>query len=275
MERVELGDESHSARKHGNAWRSRSDRELIVAMRAGTSAAFDEFVARYEPLLQLRSRRVRLPEWERDECVAETLESVILHLLKPNVRAPATMAGYLTRALYNRLEDARRARSVRWKREGSAADRSDRARDGAVTSVVSAYTVHACTSMNAESLQLAPGLERLAAALLQPLSDDERLLIGWESSMIPHRTVAEWLGISRGAATKRIWRLRERLRAIAAAHIRALTPAERLEVERFVLRQLESQDENQVRVAAERTRSPYLPGDRPDTSPAREGQSDD
>ena len=275
MEDVEFGDRSRSERGRSDTWRSRSDRELILAMRAGASAAFDEFVARYEPLLRLRCRRVRVAEWERDEIVAATLESVILHLLKPNVRAPATMAAYLTRALHNRLTDARRAWRVRRGREERAIDWSHRARDRAVTSVSSEYAVQACMPDDTSNLQLAPGLERLAAALVRPLSDDERLLIGWESSMIPHRTVAEWLGISRGAATKRIWRLRERLRGMAAAHICSLAPAERLEVERFILRRLEDDERCKTRVAAESTRSPYRPGDDLNASSAREGDSDD
>lgn len=275
MEQRERGDEGHPGSRRSDTWRTRSDRELIVAMRAGASAAFDEFVARYEPLLRYRSRHMQLAEWERDDCVADTLESVVVHLLKPNVRAPAKMAAYLTRALYNELTDARRALQARVSREEDAVDWSDRARDRAVTSVVSEYTVHACLPADTARLQLAPGLERLAAALVQPLSDDERLLIGWEGSMIPHRTIAEWLGISRGAATKRIWRLRERLRGLATAHIRSLAPTERSEVGRFVLRRFEEDEGRKARVAAESTRSPQRPGDDINASPAREGHSDD
>ena len=270
MEQRKRDDEGHPGRKRSDAWRTRSDRELIVAMRAGASAAFDEFVARYEPLLQARSRRMQLPEWERNDCVADTLESVVVHLLKPDVRAPAKMAAYLTRALYNQLSDAERARQARRGREESAVDWSDRALDGAVTGAVSQYTVHACQPADAASLQLLPGLARLAAALVQPLSDEERLLLGWESSMIPHRTIAEWLGISRGAATKRVWRLRERLRRLAAEHVSLFAPEERIEVDRFLKRRLDGPNHGRISMAAEVTSSPYRTGNQVSGAPVEE-----
>lgn len=270
MEQRGRDDEDYPGRKGSDAWRTRSDRELIVAMRAGASAGFDEFVARYEPLLRSRSRRTQLPEWERDECVADALQSVILHLLKPNVRAPATMAAYLTRALYNRLADATRALQARRSKEEGAVDWSARARDRAITDAVSAYTVHACQPVDAASLQLSPGLGRLAAVLVQPLSDEERLLLGWESSMIPHRTIAEWLGISRGAATKRIWRLRERLRRLATEYLGSVAPAERMEVERFLNRRSDIRGRGTTGTAADLTNLLYRTGNEVHGTPAEE-----
>jgi hypothetical protein len=91
-------------------------------------------------------------------------------------------------------------------------------------------------SLDAAAPSMSPALERLAQALVQPLTDDERQLIGWESNMIPHRTIAAWLGLSHAAATKRIWRLRARLREVALRYSETLAPAERREVERVINR---------------------------------------
>ena len=255
-------------------WRSRSDRELIVAMRSGTSAAFDEFIARYEPLLRSRTSRSSLPSWERNDCIADTLESVILYLLRPDVRAPATMAAYLTRSLHNRLADASRARSLRHAGEESAADQGNPAMDHAVISAISRYSVEACAPADKARLSLPPGLERLAAALVRPLTDAERLLISWEGNMIPHRTVAEWLGISRAAATKRIWRLRTRLREAATAYAGSLPPTEQAEVERYFDARPRGLDGSRTEVTVGRTGSTHETGCRPRRSPAMEKRHD-
>jgi len=215
-------------------WRGRSDRELVVAMRANISAAFEEFVARYTPLLLARSRRFELPQWEREDCVADTLESMMLRLVRPDVRAPKEMAAYLTRALHNRLVDITRQRAAR---VAEAECDTDWHHSGAVTALVSQHgSIASCEMAPGMTSTISPALERLSRALLDPLTDGERQLIGWESNMIPHRTIAAWLGLSHAAATKRIWRLRARLREIAVRHAESLGPAERLEVGRIINR---------------------------------------
>lgn len=175
-----------------------------------------------------------MTEWTRDECVAETIESTVLYLLRPDARHPTTMAAYLTRALHNRLVDAQCAQRSRRVAERGAVDWSTPAMERAVTSVSSRHAMEACTPKEDRVLPLRPGLERLAAALVEPLSDEERLLIGWEGSLIPRRTIGAWLGVSRAAATKRIQRLRNRMRTIAARHVAALSPDERRDVDRFL-----------------------------------------
>ena len=222
-------DESceHSAQPPRTAWRARSDRELIVAMRADISAAFDEFVARYQPLLLARSRRFDIPHWEREDCVADVLESMMLRLLKPEVRAPKEMAAYLVRVLHNRLVDVFRARAAREAEPGAMADSS-------ATAMEAPFATRGALDVATPSLS--PALERLAHALMDPLTEEERQLIGWESNMIPHRTIAAWLGVSHAAATKRMWRLRARLRETAVRYSESLAPAERAEIERVINR---------------------------------------
>jgi len=229
--------EQESAHLPRTAWRGRSDRELVVAMRADISAAFEEFVARYRPLLLARCRRFELPQWEREDCVADTLESMMLRLVRPDVRAPREMAAYLTRALHNRLVDITRLRAARVAEAECATDWDHPGTEGAVTALVSQHAIRSSRETSAGMAGgLSPALERLARALLDPLTDEERQLIGWESNMIPHRTIAAWLGLSHAATTKRVWRLRARLREMALRHAGSLPSAERNEIERIINR---------------------------------------
>ena len=218
-------------------WRGRSDRELVVAMRADIAAAFEEFIARYRPLLLARSRRFELAQWEREDCVADTLESMMLRLVRPDVRAPREMAAYLTRALHNRLVDMTRSRAARVAETACRGDWGQSGAEGAVSSLMSEHALRSCDGASAwPPGALSPALEQLARAILEPLTDEERQLIGWESNMIPHRTIAAWLGSSHAATTKRIWRLRTRLRETALRHADSLAPAERKNMERFINR---------------------------------------
>jgi DNA-directed RNA polymerase specialized sigma24 family protein len=206
-------------------------------MRADISAAFEEFVARYRPLLLARCRRFELPQWEREDCVADTLESMMLRLVRPDVRAPKEMAAYLTRALHNRLVDITRLRAARVAEAECASDWNHPGAEGAVTALISQHAIRSSAETSTGiTATLSPALERLARALLDPLTDEERQLIGWESNMIPHRTIAAWLGSSHAATTKRIWRLRARLRETALRHADSLPPAERNEIERIINR---------------------------------------
>ena len=244
---------------HGS-WREHSDRELIAAMRANVSPAFDEFVARYQPLLLARAGRFGLPAWQREECVIEVLESTILRFVKPGVQPPAEMAAYLTRTLSNRLLDAVRAHGARTRHELAAADRTAPAYEQAVTSLASQHALEGSTvPRDASASDPPPGITRLAAALIREMSEEERNLISWESNMIPHRTIALWLGISHAAATKRIWRLRARLREVAARHARTLPPAEQDDIDRFMHRlgRRAPQAANSPEKVAEEAPTPY------------------
>lgn len=214
-------------------WRSQSDTAVIEGMRAGVAAAFNEFVERYQPFLLARARRAAMPEWESNDCVAEVLESVALHLIRPEVRPPSGVAAYLARALRNRIVDAARARASRAANELHAADHGRPSYEGAVTSVASQYALESCQLDPPESASpVSPVLQGLVAALSEALTGEEQALLVWEGNLIPHRTIAQWLGISHAAATKRISRLRTRLRALAAEHEAILEPQARAEIRR-------------------------------------------
>ena len=262
---------------HGS-WREHSDRDLIAAMRANVSPAFDEFVARYQPLLLARAGRFGLPAWQREEYVIEVLESTILRFVKPGIQPPAEMAAYLTRTLSNRLLDAVRAHGARTRHEQAAADRTAPAYEQAVTSLASQDALEgSAVFRDASASDPPPGIAQLAAALIHQMSEEEHNLISWESNMIPHRTIALWLGISHAAATKRIWRLRARLREIAARHARTLSPAEQDDIDRFMHRlgRPAPQAANSRAMVAEGASSPYRTAEAMEASTTIEEEIDE
>ncbi len=80
------------------------------------------------------------------------------------------------------------------------------------------------------------GVTRLAELLSARLSDEERQLLAWVAEGVPQRVIAEWLGINREAAKKRIARLCRRLRGAATVLSAELPPETRREIDRLLHR---------------------------------------
>ena len=87
-----------------------------------------------------------------------------------------------------------------------------------------------------EGVPRSPAIDRLARAVEQGLSDDERLLLAWLAARVPQRQIAAWLGVGHGAVRVRVTRLRARLRDSALRHAYRLDGEERRELDRFFRR---------------------------------------
>ena len=87
-----------------------------------------------------------------------------------------------------------------------------------------------------EEAGLSPALERLAAALDEGLSADERLLLVQVRNHVPLRTIAEWRRIKRNTLKVQLWRLRRRLWEAAQRHADSLNARDRAELDRFFRR---------------------------------------
>jgi len=68
------------------------------------------------------------------------------------------------------------------------------------------------------------------------LSREEELLLSWVSRWVPQSDIAQWLGISHGAARNRVMRLRARLKEVALQHAATFTGRERAELREFFRR---------------------------------------
>jgi RNA polymerase sigma factor (sigma-70 family) len=214
--------------------RNLGDEELVWAMRRGTSAAFREFLRRFQPLLAACARRAGLDAEERDDAVADLLGDAATTLARQAGQPPKSLAAYLLTAFRHRLLNQLRSGERRARRHDAAAH--DDGGTIAVASTCSESALNASRGPAADDAPLAPVLARLARELDGSLTADERLMLVWVSHHVPQREIAAWMNLSYAAATQRIWRLRERLRDRAVAFAAGLPPDERAVAERFFQR---------------------------------------
>jgi hypothetical protein len=106
----------------------------------------------------------------------------------------------------------------------------------AVVSVCSEASVRSTYGPDWEPVALPAVLERLVSVFEEGISPEERQLLSWIGQRTSYTTVAEWLGISRPAAVKRVTRLRNRLIEAALRFGTSLDAAELSELARFLRR---------------------------------------
>ena len=229
---------THARAPHDrNPARAFSDAALVEAMRASVPEAWTEFDARFRPLLERYAARIGIPRWEWSCCITEVLDDEALRLIERSREVPQQMASYLIRAVRNRhlaLKRAALRRDNRYARAVAAEESSE----GSVGPLVSEHTRRACEPPRvAEELQSPQtGAARLGQLLSARLSDDERQMLAWVAEGVPQRVIAEWLGINREAAKKRIARLCRRLQGAAEALTAELPPEARREIDRLLHR---------------------------------------
>lgn len=206
-----------------SAARALGDAALIEAMRHGDPSALREFLLRYEPLLEHHAHRLGISGGERDDLVGDTLEDAALSLIVPNTSMPRSLPAYLVTSLRNRIYNNRRATAApRRVREAALGGRPS-----ADDALCSESSQRASAGPAWEPPRPSRAVASLAAALLDDLTDDDRLLLVWVSHHVPYREIASWLGIGYAAVGKRVERLRARLRARADVHLAASSDAER------------------------------------------------
>ena len=226
-----------SDERQPSAARALGDVALVEAMRRGEADALREFLLRFEPLLEHHAHRLGASGGERDDLVGETLEDAALALVAPNAVVPRSLPAYLVTALRNRLLNARRgARGA-----GAARVREPVPRDTDRASAVdeglcSESTLRASAGPAWEPPRPSRAVGALAVALLDDLSDDERMLLVWVSHHVPYREIAQWLGLGYAAVGKRVERLRARLRAKADLHLASLDDTDRAALEALFTR---------------------------------------
>lgn len=206
-----------------SAARALSDAALVDAMRRGDTAALREFLLRFEPLLEHHAHRLGASGGERDDLVGDTLEDAALALVVPNATTPRSLPAYLVASLRNRMLNSRRATGgARRVRESALGDRAS-----ADDALCSESSQRASAGPGWEPPRPSRAVASLAAALLDELSEDDRLLLVWVSHHVPYREIAAWLGVGYAVVGKRVERLRARLRLRADRHLAASSDAER------------------------------------------------
>lgn len=209
--------------------RALTDAALIDMMRAGVPEAWAEFDARFRPLLERYAARVGIPRWDWSMCITEVLDDEALRLIERTGQMPSHLTAYLVRAVRNRFLELKRSTRRRDRRY---------AVDGVVGSVMSEHARRAAdpTRIAEDARSLSTPATRFAEALGARLTEEEQQMLAWVAEGVPHRLVAEWLGITREAAKKRIARLCRRLRAAAGDATARLPLADRQEIDRLMRR---------------------------------------
>lgn len=214
--------------------RALSDAALIEAMRGGDELAWGEFVDRFRPLLEHFACRTGIARWERSAHITEVLDDTALKLATRRIALPTSLGAYLVRALRNQHLQQQRAAARRAHYYSTASDAGGAER--VVASLCSESTMRASEGPADHDRLASRALARLAAILRAELSEDDLLLLTWRSAGVPHRQIAEWLGITYAAAAKRVARVSQRVRAIPSLCADRFPPDERSEIARFFKR---------------------------------------
>lgn len=213
-----------------------SDRELVERMRRYDSAALREFFARFEPLLMRAAYGMAVQTALRHEVVMQCLDDAAISLMRHTTPVPRSLAAYLLTAFRHDVINARRDERRRHAQHRTAVREGSAASEWIVLEASSEHAVRASRGPAYQDDGFAPVLARLARALDEQLSEDERRLLTWVGHWVPQRLIAEWLGISYGAVRVRILRLRDRLHAAATRYAGCLSTEEQRLLQHFFRR---------------------------------------
>ena len=211
------------------------EQDLVAGMRRDEPEAYEEFFRCFRPLLIAEARRLRVQPALCREMADECLDDVAMRLRRYTTPIPRSLAPYLVRALrIHRLalrrEEKRRADG---ERDGETSD-DDPA--GPLASGLSEDALRASAGPDGERTPASTALERLATMVEEGLSREEELLLSWVSRWVAQSDIAQWLGISHGAARNRVMRLRARLKEVAFQHAATFSGREREELREFFRR---------------------------------------
>ena len=212
------------------------DYDIIVAMRRGDAAAFEQYIERFHRILLDYARRAGVAASERDELVSELLDDVAIQLITRSGPLPQNPRMYLLSALRHKLLNRKRGSERRRRVVSEAARASYADRDpvaGESAAGCSEEMLRASHGPEWEGAPLPRVLERLAGRLSEALRDDERQLLVAVAENIPQREIADWLGVSYVVARKRLERLRARLTDVAMQYANTLEPDDARELQRF------------------------------------------
>lgn len=216
------------------ALRELSDQALIDAMREGLPEAWQEFMMRFRPLLDRFARRTGIAPADQAECVDSVLEDSAIRWAIDGAAPPGNLRAYLLRAVtYRRKSIARDAQrlSRRYVLAGAGTI------EGAVVSLCSAASVRDSQGQSEqEEDEIHGAVARFCALLIEPLADDDRMILARLGDGLPHREIATELGVSYETGRKRIQRLCSRLRDSVPKVLEQLSDADRAYVRKILPR---------------------------------------
>lgn len=205
---------------------------LLIGIRRGERKALCEFMRRFQPLLLDQARRLGTEPQERDNVITAFLDDIALKLA--HMQAPRSLSTFIIKSFRNHVADAWRADDTRLQRDTGECDLIGGER--VVSATCSAFAIRATLGPDAGGSSTTVPAATLMNAIMRGCTREERSLLVWSSQRVPMRDIAEWLGISYGAARQRIARLRARLAHESIQHLVNLDPADRAVITRLLRR---------------------------------------
>jgi hypothetical protein len=235
--RRRTNDDDASERRNAQShYAALSDRALMGALRARDGEAIEEFIRRYQALVLVQARRLRVAPEDRAHWVTELLYQVAIAIARDAASVPRSLGPYLVTACKRKAFSEWRDRLTRERWELQCTDETGARNQRAVVSACSEDAVRSTYGPDWEPVRLPPVLERLVSVFEEGVSTDERQLLSWVGQRISYSLMAEWLGISRTAAIKRVGRLRDRLIEAALRFGASLDAADMSDLTRFLRR---------------------------------------
>lgn len=216
-------------------WSKADDGALADGLRAADAAAFDEYYARYTPILVRVSRRLGAPASRRRDLVLDVLQDVALALVERRIPQRMPLEAYLIKALKRDLVEA--------KRESARHDRLERAHASDVAATGEPVIASTCSAHLLRSVQgtdaddesaLHPVLQSIHAMVMSVMSEEDARIAGWDADGAKGKDMAAWLGVTHEALRGRLHRLRARMRGAVLAFSRTLEGEHRAQVEEYL-----------------------------------------
>lgn len=215
-----------------------SDSELIAALQRHEPRACATFIARFRPVLEAFVRKANIPPSDWPACITELLSDEALRLSAAGIAPPRCLGAYLTRAARNKYFYIKRAETCRSRKHLDAS--TERCGEQIIPSICSEHARRSSAGPDASPPPPTQIIVDFGKHINAQLSANEQQLLGWVAEGISRAIIAEWLGISRDACTKRVWRLCHRLRRDITARVAYLAPRDRAEIERLLRRARQS-----------------------------------
>ena len=218
-------------------YRTWTDADIVRGVAENNGAAGREFFRRFVPGLEELARRMGLCVADAEEIADDVAADCLLSLCRLDGRnrsLPRSLHAYMDTALRNRIRDRHRSQTRRLRYETPEDFPTDAGDDAPL--LCSEGSRRDSAGPGDEPVPMAFGLMKLATALDEGLSDEERLIAVWVSNDIPQELISSWLRQTYDATSRRIRRLAERLLDAAERYAERLSEEDWREIEPFFRR---------------------------------------
>lgn len=216
-----------------------SGRALMGRLRLGDAAAFEEYIDRYAPIIREAAVRCGGTRQFGETIVADVLHDVAEAIRAHRVPRDALLGPYLLGALRRHVLSLREERDRRGAVDRSLASALDGEGERAIPGTVSAHTLRATRSPDAEGGGRHDEMVRRFHDFVRSIvTDEEWMVLGWRSERVFGRDIATWLGRPHNTVRSQLHRVFARIATASRKYLESLDAAERAYIEHRYLARL-------------------------------------